>query len=174
MSSMATWKILEDMTLKLRRKGVEIPANIINDLRSAKSMLEISTAEKGSGDFLAKIQECTDNVEAFLTAQVEKTFGVKAADDFLKQLEDSSCPTCQTGQPTRKTENKFVSGVPRDQKWIRVEPIDGLSDEKLRQMAQEQNLSVSPQEDGKLVVYGKPEDIKAFVKKMIIQTKVEL
>jgi hypothetical protein len=167
MSSMATWKILEDMTLKLRRKGVEIPPNVINDLRSAKSMLEISPSEKGSGDFLAKIQECTDNLEAFLTTQVEKTFGVKAADDFLRQLEDSSCSTCQTCQPTKKTENKFVSGVPRDQKWIRVEPIDSLSAEKLRQMAHEHNLSVSPQEDGKLVVYGKPEDIKAFVKEMI-------
>jgi hypothetical protein len=169
MSSMATWKILEDMTLKLRKKGVEIPPNIINDLRLAKSMLEISPAEKGSGDFLQKIQECIDNVESYLTLEVQKTFGAKRADDFLRQLEETSCPTCQTCQPNQKKENTFISGVPRDQKWIRVEPISGLSTEKLTQIACQKNLSIKPQVDGKLVVYGKPEDIKAFVKEMTAQ-----
>jgi hypothetical protein len=170
MSSIAAWKILEEMTLKLRKKGVEIPANIINDLRSAKSMMEISTAEKSSGDFMEKIQDCLDTVEAYLVTKAQETFGEKAADDFLRQLEESSCSTCQTCQPNKKNENKFVAGVPRDQKWIRVEPIEGLSPEKLVEMAGEQNLSVIAQQDGKLVVYGQPVDLKVFVKKMTTQT----
>jgi hypothetical protein len=169
MSNLATWKILEDMTLKLRRKGIETPANIINDLRSAKSMLEIST-EKDSGEFLGKIQECLDNVQAYLTGQIEKTFGAQAADDFLRQLEEATTQTCQSCQPKQANhKDTFIYGVPRDQKWIRVEPIEGLSAEKLTQIACQKNLSIKPQQDGKLVVYGTPKDLKDFVKEMTIQ-----
>jgi hypothetical protein len=62
MSNVATWKILEDMTITLTKKGVEIPANIMVDLRAAKCMMEISPSEKGSGESLAKSQECLDIV----------------------------------------------------------------------------------------------------------------
>jgi hypothetical protein len=72
-----------------------------------------------------------------------------------------------------REEPKFVSGVPRDQKWIRVEPIATLPLEKLKQLAEKQNLASRLQEDGRLLVYGKAEDIKAFVKEMTEQTAKE-
>jgi hypothetical protein len=45
--------------------------------------------------------------------------------------------------------------------------------EKLKQLAEKQNLSSRLQEDGRLLVYGKAEDIKAFVKEMTEQTAKE-
>ena len=38
-------------------------------------------------------------------------------------------------------------------------------------MVKENNLSVNPQKDGRLVVYGQPEVIKEFLKKMTDETK---
>ncbi|MCW4024612.1 MAG: DUF2096 domain-containing protein [Candidatus Bathyarchaeota archaeon] len=168
MSNAATWKILEDMTITLTKKGVEIPANIMVDLRAAKCMLEISPAEKGSGESLAKSQECLDIVEAFIINKTEEIFGAEYTDTFLRELEETKCPVCPTCSSRKEDENKFVAGVPRNQKWIRVEPIEELPTERLRQLAQELNLSIIPQEDGKLVVYGESEDIKTYVKKMVI------
>jgi hypothetical protein len=56
--------------------------------------------------------------------------------------------------------------VPRDQKWVRVEPIANLPSGRIQQIAKEQNLQVNQQKDGRLVVYGQQEDIKEFLKKM--------
>jgi tRNA U34 2-thiouridine synthase MnmA/TrmU len=67
-------------------------------------------------------------------------------------------------------ENKFVTGVPRDQKWVRVEPSGNLTSERIKQIAKENNLSVNPQKDGRLLVFGQPVGIKDFVKKMTAET----
>jgi hypothetical protein len=45
--------------------------------------------------------------------------------------------------------------------------------EKLKQLARETNLSISIQEDGRMLVYGKAEDLKEFVKKMTTETNKE-
>ncbi len=42
MSHTATWKVLEDLMIELRKKGSTLPLNVINDLRSAKLMIKIS------------------------------------------------------------------------------------------------------------------------------------
>jgi hypothetical protein len=162
MSQLAVWKILEEMTIELRKKNVEVPANILSDLRAAKSMLKISQTEPGSGEIAQKIEECLSNVEAYVAPQMQKTFGTEAADGWFTRLEEASCETPQTQQG----ENNFITGVARDQKWVRVEPILNLPAAKLEQLAKELNLSVKVQQDGKLLVYGKPEDIKGFIQKM--------
>ncbi len=166
MSNVATWKILEDMTITLTKKGVEIPANIMVDLRAAKCMMEISPSEKGSGESLAKSQECLDIVEAYIINKTEEIFGAEYTDAFLRKLEETKCPSCQTCPSQKEEENKFVAGVPRNQNWIRIEPIDNMPYETIRQLATEYTLTVKEQEDGKLVIHGQPENIKAYVKKM--------
>ena len=78
------------------------------------------------------------------------------------------------GQPkTTAEESRFVPGLPRDQKWVRVTPINSLPTEKLKQLADETNLTVKPEKDTHLIVYGKAEDIKEFIKKMTEQASKE-
>ncbi|MCX6644331.1 MAG: DUF2096 family protein [Candidatus Bathyarchaeota archaeon] len=158
----ATWRILEDIIIELRKKGVTIPPNIMTDLKSAKLMINISQAEGSTGEATQKVEEYLANVEGYLITEAEKTFGSERVDEWLRRLEAAICEVCEV----KEEEDKFILGVPRDQKWIRVEPIGNLTSERLQQIAKESNLSVSPQKDGRLVVYGQPEDIKEFLKKM--------
>jgi hypothetical protein len=166
-NNMETWKILEDLMIELRRKGVEIPASTVNDLRSAKLMIQLSCTDGSKGETSVKAEEILGNIEAHLMTEAEKTLGEKAVDEWLRRLDEAgaSCTVC-TEKPSPKSEDKFVTGVPRDQKWVRVEPVDNLSAERIEQIAQQRKLSVNPQKDGRLVVFGQPEDIKAFLKTM--------
>ena len=164
--NMASWKLLEDMMLKLKKKGIAIPVNIMEDLRAAKSMIKLSCMENSQGDAMQKAEEYTANVEAYLVTEAQKTMGSEVVDQWLRSLEEANAEICE--EP-KKEESKFVTGVPRDQKWVRVEPIENLSTERIRQIAKEQNLQADPQEDGRLVVYGQPSDIKEFVKKMSLE-----
>jgi hypothetical protein len=165
--NMAYWKLLEEMTIELKKKGLVIPENIMGDLRSAKSMIKIHcTQATGAGDVIQKAEELTANVEAYVVTEAQNQFGPEKVDAWLRRLEEANVEACE--EP--KLNDKFVTGVPRDQKWVRVEPIKNLPADRILQIAKAQNLAVNPQKDGRLVVYGQPEGIKEFLKKMTTET----
>src|SRR5450759_2323194 len=164
--NMATWKLLEDMMIELKKKGVNIPPNVIEDLRSAKSMIKLSCMKESQGEVIQKAEEILGTVEAFLITEAQKIFGSETIDKWLIRLEEASIEICEEPED----ESTFVVGIPRDQKWIRVEPNGNLSSERLHQLAVQQNLSVSKQNDGRLIIYGSPENIKGYIKKMAAET----
>jgi hypothetical protein len=161
--NLASWKLLEDMLIALKKKGTPIPANIMEDLRAANSMIKLSCIENSGGEVIRKAEEYTANVEAYLVTETQKIFGTEIVDQWLRRLEEANNEVCEE----TKEESKFVTGVPRGQKWVRVEPISGLPTERILQIAKAQSLMVNPQKDGRLVIYGQPEGIKEFLKKMI-------
>jgi len=162
MSHTATWKILEDLMLELKKKGVAIPPNIINDLRSAKLMIKISESAGSTGDVSQKVDEYLGNVESYLINEAQKILGPEEIDRWFRRLEEANVQTSEE----KSEENKFITNVPRDQKWVRIEPIRNVPAERIQKIAKESNLSVNPQKDGRLVIYGQQEDIKEFLKKM--------
>ncbi len=165
--NMATWKLLEDMLIELKRKGVSIPSDIMEDLRAAKSMINLSCMQ-GGGDAIQKAEEYTANVEAYVINEAQMILGSETVDHWLRRLEDANAEVCYE----TKKENNFVTGIPRDQKWVRVEPIETWPTERILQLAKELKLEVKSQNDARLLVYGQNEDIKKFLKKMTDKTAV--
>jgi hypothetical protein len=173
----AVWKILEEIIIELRKKGVETPAAVMNDLKSAKVLMNVLDAtERDRGEEAPKIEQYLGSVEAYLVTEAQKTFPPARIDTWLRRIEEANCDTCQTcSVPTEqpeKAEAKFITGVPRDQKWIRVKPLPNLPAEKLKQLAQETNLAYR-EENEHIIIHGSPEKIKNFVKKMTQQTAKE-
>jgi hypothetical protein len=166
--NIATWKLLEEMLIELKKRGVNVPSNVMEDLRAAKSMIKLSCMQ-GGGDAIQKAEEYIANVEAYLINEAQKIFDSETADQWLRRLEDANTEVCDKV----KTENTFVTGVPRDQKWVRVEPIESLPTDRILQIAKEQKLQVKSQNDGRLLVYGQNDDIKIFLKKMTAETAVK-
>lgn len=164
--TMATWKLLEDMMLALKKGGVEIPTKIIEDLRAAKSMIKLACTEGSHGDAIQKAEELNANVEAYLVTEAQKTFGSKRVDEWLLQLEEANMETCEVPE-----EDVFVTGVPRDQKWVRVEPHGDLTADRIEQMAKEHNLQIKRQKDGKLLLHGQISEIKDLIKTMTALVK---
>jgi hypothetical protein len=166
MSHVAKSKILEEIIIELRKKGLEIPANVMSDLKSARALLQIEKADpKGRGETEPKIDQYFGSVEAYIITEAAKHFAADKVEKWMSALDLASCDSCVT-LVEEKEEMRFIPGVPRDQKWIRVEPIASLPIEKLEKMATEIKLGFKREKDGHLIVYGSQEDIKSFVKKM--------
>jgi hypothetical protein len=163
------WKVLEDLMLDMQKKGASTPPNLVNDLRSAKLMIQISESPEAKGEQAIKADEYLGNVESILLAEAEKTLGSKYVDGWLKRLDEAmaQCETCQQKEQVKN--DKFITGVPRDQKWVRVEPYGNLTSERIKELAKENNLSINTQANGRLVAYGQPDSIKAFLKKMTLE-----
>jgi hypothetical protein len=173
-----SWKILEEIIIELRKKGVATPQNVMSDLKSAKVLMKVMDAsEKDRGETAPKIEQYLGSIEAYLITEAQKKFAPERIDAWLRRLEEASCDICQTcGVPTKtkkKAKTKFITGLPRDQKWIRVEPLASLPVEKLKQLAGETSLSFREEADGHLTVYGSAENIRVFIKKMTKQTAKE-
>lgn len=162
MGSMAVWKVLEEMVIELRKKPGIIPSKILNDLKSAKVLLEITDREeKKQEETSLKIEHYLENIEIYIFNEIQKKFETKIVKEWLNRLGEARRKIIQI-----KEENKFISGVPRDQKWIRVKPISELPKEMVEKIAEDENLMVSSYKDGKITIYGETKNIQNFIKKI--------
>jgi hypothetical protein len=169
----ATWKILEEIIIEFRKKGLAVPAAVMNDLKSAKTMIKLMEAETGKGEMAPQAEQYLTNVESYLITEAQKAFPSERIDEWLRRLDEATIEACGCVKEDVKTESRFIPGLPRDQKWVRVTPIVSLPQEKLKQLAEESNLQFKAEEDSHLIVYGKAEDIREFVKKMTEQAAKE-
>jgi len=162
MGYLNVWKVLEEMILEFRKRGITIPTEVMDNLKSARTMIKILKADPSSGETMQKIEEYLSNVESYLISEGQKKFGVEYVDKWLKKLDEAS----MRFPDLEEEETRFVPGLPREHKWIRVKPSAELPMEKLELLAKELNLSCELQGDGYLLVYGEDESLKEFVKKM--------
>jgi hypothetical protein len=169
MSNSAVWKVLEEMIIELRKRAVEIPREIINDLKSAKVFLEINDPNSDQKEDPVTIERYLDNIEIYVFSEMQNNFESKIVEEWLKRLGEARSKLFHL-----EKENKFISGIPRNKKWIRVKPIPELSTEIIKKIAEEENLIIGSDKDEKFTIYGKDEDIKKYVKKITeLVTKIE-
>lgn len=169
MGHLAVWKVLEEMITDFRKRRITIPAEVMNDLKSAKTMITILKADASCGETIQKIEEHLGSVESYLISEGQKMLGTEYVDEWLRRLDEAS----REPPEEEEEEKRFIPGVSREQKWIRVKPSAELSLEKLKLLAGQSKLSYKTQNDGYLLVYGEDDCIKAFVKKMATKYESE-
>jgi hypothetical protein len=162
MRFLAKWKVLEDIVAEFRRRGVAVPADVINDLKSAKTMIMILEADSQSGEITQKIEENLEKVEICLVSKAQEQFDVEFVNEWLKKLDEAS----RREYVEEVEEARFVPALPRGQKWVRVRVSAEMAIKELRKLAEESGLSCNVQSDGYVLVCGEDQRIEGFVKKM--------
>lgn len=163
MGHLAVWKIQEEMVAELRKKGIAVPEKVMNDLKTARTLIRIPKTEAAPEEAQPDIETCLTNVESFIITQAENHLGPKFADDWLRKLSDASKTADKTEDQAR-----FVPGIPRGRKWIRVKPTNELPLETLKTMADESNLNHKTQQN-QLLIYGEDKPLKDFIEKMTVK-----
>ena len=158
----AAWKVLEEMITDFRKKGTTVPAEIVSNLRHAKTLINVLGADPTRLDTSQKVEGYLLSIESYLISEAQKNFGNSYVEQWLKRLNEARSKVVEE----EEKETKFVSGVPRKQKWIRVKPSVELPIEEIKALADELNLSFNVQNDVYLLVYGEDRSIKDFVKRM--------
>lgn len=163
------WKVLADLVTELRRKGETIPPNVMNDLRSAKTMIQILKADPTHVENLPRIEMYMENVESHLVFTVQEKFGSDYAEQWMKKLEKAR----RTREEEEKAATRFVPGLPRGKHWVRVQISQDMPENDIKRLAKENRLSTKMQKNGYMLVYGDVEKVKLFVKKMAEELRVE-
>lgn len=162
MGYLAVWKVLEEMIIDFRRRGVSIPSHIVNELRQAKTLISIFMADPSSLDMSRKIEEQLQSIEAFLMSEAQGKLESGYLERWLKRLEEAY----RQQFDDEAEASRFVPGVPRDQRWIRIKTSADLPAEMVKHLAEKAGLSVEERDGGYLLIYGEDELVKDFVKKI--------
>ena len=163
----SVWKILDEMIADFRRRGTNVPSEIVNNMKTAKPIIKIVQNNAEWGENLQKIEQYLGNAQIYLVSEGQKRFGQKYADKWLARMDEAS----RKVSDDEEEKKRFVPGLPRQQSWIRIAPSVELPLQKLKTLAREQGLSYTEQAESILLVYGEKEKVKSFVKKIATEHK---
>lgn len=158
------WKALADLLTELRRRGETIPAEIMNDLRSAKTMIQILKVDPAHTENLLRIERYLGNVEFHLLFAAQDKLGPERVEQWMRKFERARRKVYEKKEAVAAL--RFVPGLPRGKRWIRIQVSEDRPQEDIERLADENGLSCRMQENGYMLVYGESEKIKSFVKKI--------
>lgn len=163
MSYEENWKVLADLLVKLQKEGEKIPTEMIDDLRSAKTMMQILKSDPTHIENILRIENYLRTVESYAVLIAQEKFGTRFVERWLRKLEKAK-KTKTTGE--EEAIPRLVPRIPRDKNYVRVQISNDTPREDVESLVKENKLSYKMQKNGYMLIYGNGESIKSFVKKM--------
>ena len=162
-----SWKVLADLITELRKKGEVIPDTIMNDLRSAKTMVHVLRADPSHVENVERIETYLENVEFYLISTAQEKIGSEFAEQWMEKLGKAK----EKIPEEEKVEgvSRFVSGIPRGKCWVRVQVSENSPQGEIERLAEENGLSHKMQRNGYVLAYGSDERVKSFLESLRLQ-----
>ena len=156
------WMVLEELMVGLRQKGINIPQETADDLKSARTLITIHNTDPSVSTVEAEIALYLEKAEPILLSLAEFEVGKDYADDWQAKAVEAITRT----EEKAAFKSRFVSGVVRGEGWLRIKTAGIMSDAEIAALLKQLNLSAKPQDDGYLLVRGDKESIKTFVREI--------
>ena len=158
----SVWKLLEALLVELRARGIVIPPELVDDLKSAKTLTGMYKTGSTSSNVASDIALYLDKVEPSLLSLAESQVGQEYADEWQHRIQKA-----RTQAPENTvSRSRFVSGISRGDHWIRIKTSNIIADSDLKESLEKLNLSCKQQDDGYLLVYGNKENVKSLVREV--------
>ena len=157
------WKVLEALILDLKKKHIIVLPNLIDDLKSAQTLINIYKTEPTALEVATQIETYLETLESNLLYLAGSDVGEDYANTWLRRLYEARM---QGGSEKPPGRTRFVSGVPKGEYWIRIQLSDLISDEEVDNLLEQRGLTSKAQANGYRLIYGKKESVTAFIKEV--------
>jgi hypothetical protein len=161
-----TWLVLVELLTDLRKKEIEISTEIPKNIQIAKTTINFYKVDptdperqvevKRINEFLTSIQ----NSLMDLAEEVSSEYAGKWMDKLLRASRG------EVVYPQKKTDSKFVIGAPSGFSMVRMNFKAPLSEDRVQEIAEYENVIIEFEEDTLLVVYGDKENIKKSLQEL--------
>jgi hypothetical protein len=155
------WKVIADFLIELQKEGEDITKDVIIDLRSAKTMIQVLTADPNNIEYISRIDTYLRSVESYAINTAEK-HGTEKVEAWLKKLKIEN----RGSKEEKETISRFVPGIPRNKKWVRIQISEDTTPKEIKKLIEISDLSYKIQKNRYILVYGNGENIKSLMKKM--------
>ncbi len=155
------WTALEAIILELRKKGVTVLPELVDDLKSAQTLIKIHRTDPTALEVATEIERYIEQVEANLIYLARSDVGEAYADDCVRRLYEARMKGLRE---TVSVPSTFVTGVPKGAHWIRFKVDDLLDSAEVDALLDQMGLSRTVQADGFLLIHGPEAKVKTFLK----------
>ena len=157
------WQVLEELYNTLLKKGITLPREIMDDLKSVKTLINIYKVDVTILDVATEIEMYLEKIESNLLYLAESDLGKAYAEEWLEKIYEAR----RNRDVKRNTyQTKFISGVPKNEHWIRIKTADLMKEQDRKRLLAKFNLSSKPQKDEYILLHGKEENIRKFIKEV--------
>ncbi|WP_321422191.1 DUF2096 domain-containing protein [uncultured Methanobacterium sp.] len=171
-----TWLVLVDLLTDLKKKEKEIPTEITKNIQMAKTTINFYKVDPTDPErqvAVKRINEFLTSVQNFLMGLAEEVSS-EYVDKWMDKLLRAS--RGEVVYPQKKTDSKFVVGAPSGFSMVRMNFKTPLSEDRVQEIAEYENVIIEFEEDTLIVIYGDKENIKkslqelsSFFKEQIIE-----
>jgi hypothetical protein len=161
-----TWLVLVELLTDLRKKKMEIPKEIPKNIQMAKTTINFYKVDptdperqievKRINEFLTSIQNCLMD----LAEEVSSEYADKWMDKLLRASRG------EVVYPQKKTDSKFVVGAPSGFSMVRMNFKAPLSEDRVQEIAEYENVIIEFEEDTLVVIYGDKKNIKKSLQEL--------
>ncbi|AIS31311.1 MULTISPECIES: DUF2096 domain-containing protein [Methanobacterium] len=154
-----TWLVLVELLTDLRKKGIEVPKEITKNIQMAKTTINFYKVDPTD----PQRQGAVKQINEFLTSaqnslmELAEELGSEYTKEWLDKLLRAS--RGEVVYPQKKTDSKFVVGAPSGFSMVRMNLKGPLSEDRVQEIAEYENVIIEFEEDHLLVIYGDKENI---------------
>jgi len=159
-----TWMVLLNLLTDLKKRGLNIPRNINEEMRLVKASINFYKTDTTNPQMikeLKRINEMLNEIQETLL-DIAETVNKDYQDQWIEKLKKASLGEEIYKVP--KTTSRFVIGTPPGFSVARVHLQEPLSEDRVQEIAEEHNLIIEFEEDDLIAVYGEKENIKRGLK----------
>lgn len=161
-----TWLVLVDLLTDLKKKEKEIPKEITKNIQMAKTTINFYKVDPTDPErqvAVKRINEFLTTVQNHLMGLAEE-IGSEYVDKWMNKLLRAS--RGEVVYPQKKTDSKFVIGAPSGFSMVRMNFKTSLSEERVQEIAEYENVIIEFEEDNLLLIYGDKENIKKSLQEL--------
>ncbi len=151
----------------MRSKGKEIPPEVVEDLKSAKTLMTIQRVDSSS-PITDDVEDYLRRTEAALLPNAENDFGKEYSNHWLQRIQEAKAKGLTE---TVRTQVGLVTGIPRDKEWVRVRVTELIDMAELKSMTNSLGLSFREEANDTAIVFGQHENVKAFLRELTAKVK---
>lgn len=161
-----TWLVLVELLTDLRKKEMAIPKEITKNIQMAKTSInfyKVDPADPGRQVEVKRINEFLTSLQNYLMGLAEEV-GSEYADKWMNKLLRAS--RGEVVYPQKKNDSKFVVGAPSGFSMVRMNFKTPLSEDRVQEIAEYENVIIEFEEDNLVIVYGDKENIKKSLQEL--------
>jgi hypothetical protein len=160
------WMILVELLTDLRKKGVEIPSSITEDVRMARTTLNFYKVDPTDPERMIELKRINDFLN--LAQDALLTMADDQGEDYLEEWLDKLKRASRGEQVYQIIDKKsrFVVGAPSGFSMTRITFKKPISEDRVQEIAEYHNVNIEFEEDHILLIFGDKENIKESLKEI--------
>lgn len=168
-------KTLEEFLKELNDKEIPIPPHVITDLKTGRSVVNIynrmpdDTDHDTISDIELKARIAFQTVEMNLLSLADEVLGREYAEEWQRKISaayEDETEVPETSDDALPGQSPYITGVPKGEYFIRIKSSELAEVKGLDGLLNNYGLTANTQADGYLLIYGRKEDVSAFLKEI--------